>query len=415
MTTQDQSPRRSFLLVGNGPYANRGCEAIVRGTVEILSDRFPGASFMIVGIGQTCGEDASSETDNRIRHRLHEWPRRFSHDWWAYRCRYRFPAGSDDRLLGGDHQIELLAASEADCALQSGGDNYSLDYGKPATHMRLDDALLLSKKPLVLWGASVGPFTKDPEVERTMLSHLSKFSLILARESETVAYLRTIGIEENVRLVADPAFCMQPQEPDLSEKLRAFLDDRPIGLNFSPLAGRFHSEGGSWPDLVRECIGTLANAGFGRVLLVPHVFVQGGNDYDLMLDAAMDLEGWGDRICILPPTLSAAEYKWAISKLRAFAGARTHATIAAISSQVPTVSLGYSMKARGINNDVYGHLDWLLPVDSLTPGSLKTRMGDLLSREDDVRETLTSASATMVDRARKAADHLQGVLGGERH
>lgn len=409
MTVPNHTPKRTFLLVGNGPYANRGCEAIVRGTVELLSDHFPGASFSIVGIGQTCSEDAARETDGRIRHRLHDWPRRFSRDWWAYRCRYRFPAGSDERLLGGDHQIELLAANEADCTLQSGGDNYSLDYDPPVTHMRLDDALLLAKKPLVLWGASVGPFTEDPKMERRMQSHLRKFSLILARESETVAYLRSIGIEENVRLVADPAFCMKPVEPELSDGLRSFLEEPPIGLNFSPLAGQFRS-GGSWPDLVRECIRAVADSGLGRVLLVPHVFVAGGNDYDLMLEAAMDLDGWGDRISILPPTLSAAEYKWVISRLRAFAGARTHATIAAISSRVPTVSLGYSMKARGINTDVYGHMDWLLPVDELTPETLTAKVSHLLDAEHEVRDSLASASPMMIGRAREAADHLSGIV-----
>lgn len=414
MVTADT--KRRFLLVGNGPYANRGCEAIVRGTVEILSARFPCASFTVINIGDTAGADTCAESDGRIAHRLHGWPQRLSRDWWSYRFHYRFQHGSKEQILGSDHPTELLAMREAVCALQSGGDNYSLDYGPPTTHMRLDDALLLSRKPLVLWGASVGPFTKDPEMEQTMQSHLQKFTAILARESETVAYLSSIGIEENVRLVADPAFCMQPEEPDLPDKMRAFLDDSPIGLNFSPLAGKFHSGTGSWPDLVRECIGKLAESGFGRVLLVPHVFVPGGNDYDLMLESALDLDGWGDRITILPPTLSATEYKWAMSRCRAFAGARTHATIAALSSQVPTVSLGYSMKARGINKDVYGHLDWLLPVDSLTPESLTAKIGNLLDRESEVRESLTSASPAMVSRARKAADHLAAIIdNGTRH
>ena len=29
-----------FLFVGNGPYKNRGCEAIVRGTMNILRQHF---------------------------------------------------------------------------------------------------------------------------------------------------------------------------------------------------------------------------------------------------------------------------------------------------------------------------------------------------------------------------------------
>jgi hypothetical protein len=35
-----------FLLVGNGPYLNRGCEAIVRGTMAILCQAF-GEGFRV--------------------------------------------------------------------------------------------------------------------------------------------------------------------------------------------------------------------------------------------------------------------------------------------------------------------------------------------------------------------------------
>ena len=37
-----------------------------------------------------------------------------------------------------------------------------------------------------------------------------------------------------------------------------------------------------------------------------------------------------------------------------FVGARTHATIAAYSTGVPTLSIGYSVKARGIARDLFG-------------------------------------------------------------
>ena len=45
------------------------------------------------------------------------------------------------------------------------------------------------------------------------------------------------------------------------------------------------------------------------------------------------------------------ELKGYISRCRFFIGARTHATIAAYSSQVPTLVVGYSVKAKGIAKD----------------------------------------------------------------
>ena len=61
------------------------------------------------------------------------------------------------------------------------------------------------------------------------------------------------------------------------------------------------------------------------------------------------------QIRVLPEGLNASEIKWIISQCSAFIGARTHSTIAALSSSVPTISLGYSLKAKGINEDIFGN------------------------------------------------------------
>ena len=48
------------------------------------------------------------------------------------------------------------------------------------------------------------------------------------------------------------------------------------------------------------------------------------------------------------------ELKGFIARCRFFVGARTHATIAAYSSCIPTFSVGYSIKAKGIAQDIFG-------------------------------------------------------------
>ena len=40
MPKADPPSTPELLLIGNGSYRNRGCEAIVRGTMEILRDEF---------------------------------------------------------------------------------------------------------------------------------------------------------------------------------------------------------------------------------------------------------------------------------------------------------------------------------------------------------------------------------------
>ena len=50
-----------------------------------------------------------------------------------------------------------------------------------------------------------------------------------------------------------------------------------------------------------------------------------------------------------------------------FVGARTHSTIAAYSSGVPTLVIGYSVKSRGIATDLFGtYENYVLPVQEIS-------------------------------------------------
>ena len=63
---------------------------------------------------------------------------------------------------------------------------------------------------------------------------------------------------------------------------------------------------------------------------------------------------------------NAPQLKWVISNCKMFIGARTHSTIAAYSTCVPTLVIGYSVKARGIAKDLFGtDKNYVVPVQSL--------------------------------------------------
>ena len=401
-----------ILFIGDGRYSNRGCEAIVRCTVEVITKKFQQSRFILCPFGNSdkLKKDAKNETDKHIEHLIcNPYISRFSWAWWKYRIFLRaFP----QKQIAYQFDIQHKAAMRSDCSIVLGGDNYSLDYGVPKNLVKMGQLLLLTGKPLILWGASIGPFSEYPEFEDIMRQHLSSFALICVRESETVNYLKTIGIEKNVRLVADPAFVMAPKKPDLSDELFEFIKKNPVGLNLSPLIGRYKLEfqKQKWVQDAAECINKLVNAKTGSILLVPHVFDDGNNDYEFMVEAVEKKAGWSKDLKILPPTLSAAEYKWCISQLKGFAGARTHTTIASLSTCTPTISIGYSMKARGINKDIFGHFDWLLPVGDLSPESLLEKIKILLGEEKNIRTELKQKIPVFNKRALSAGDYLAEIL-----
>ena len=96
----------------------------------------------------------------------------------------------------------------------------------------------------------------------------------------------------------------------------------------------------------------------------------------------------------------------------AFAGARTHATIAAFSTYVPTLSLAYSAKASGINDDLFGTQDYCLGAGELAnPENLVNRMERLLADADSIRNHLRHIMPGIIDRAYSAGNLLRSILG----
>ena len=73
--------------------------------------------------------------------------------------------------------------------LSLGGDNFSLDYGLPKKFVSQCEYFLRHGIPTAIWSVSVGPFSGEPEYERSVAEFLKRVSLITARESGTVDYL----------------------------------------------------------------------------------------------------------------------------------------------------------------------------------------------------------------------------------
>ncbi|MEI7809028.1 MAG: polysaccharide pyruvyl transferase family protein, partial [Verrucomicrobiota bacterium] len=197
----------NFLFVGNGSYQNRGCEAIVRGTMEILRREFGRDISVRAGV-HTDVDIVREQNDHEIEPAIQS----FSVSGTGARLSLKWLAAQANKRLGAKfapHIWDLIdTVRDASMALELGGDNYSLDYGRPETFMAMDRFLLKQGTPVVLWGASVGPFDADQEFAPRMFDHLRKLAAIFVRETESLEYLRANGVSENVYLVADPAFVM---------------------------------------------------------------------------------------------------------------------------------------------------------------------------------------------------------------
>ena len=417
-----QSSNR-FLFVGNGSYQNRGCEAIVRGTMEILRKTI-GADVGIdagsYGSAEGIRVQEAEETDGAIHNfQLRSSAARWSRAWWELKANERlgtrFPA---------QHTPLKARIQGRSAALEIGGDNYSLDYGIPRHLLEMDRYLQSQGLPVVVWGASIGPFTKEPAFEQEMFAHLRAVRAVFVRESLTRNYLAENGVTGNVHLVADPAFMMAPAEP-AEGKLGFRIPEGCIGLNFSPLVGKSflkslkpvweltREELEPWFEFCCECVLELSASTGRPILLIPHVgsALPGIDDFDFLrrVCEAVAQRATKPVLCI-GDKLNAAESKWVISKCAVFAGARTHATIAGFSTHVPTLSFGYSVKAKGINQDIYGNTDLCLDVNGLRMTDVVERVKALLEREGDLRVQLERKMPEVKEAALSAGRILKQLL-----
>jgi colanic acid/amylovoran biosynthesis protein len=418
------SPPSHILLVGNGSHRNHGCEAIVRGTVPILRREFGSTVSFSSGVYDTpdCIDIQNrKEVEPGLTHfSLCPPSHRWSAIWWETKSnRYL------NTSFQGVHRPLVPHLQKAAVALEIGGDNYSLDYGIPQSFLAMDEFLLSHNIPVVLWGASVGPFDADSAFSRVMFQHLRRLSALFVRESESLRYLEENGITHNVHLVADPAFVMPTSDIPLSE-LQPDLPQDYICLNVSPLFARYFRSSSPisppaspaamqrWLAFCVEAVQVIRKTLARPIVLVPHVeSVSPENDDVSFMEAVANSAhkaGVRDIVTIGGP-FAARTLKTVIANAHLFVGARTHATIAALSSCVPTISLGYSTKARGINLDIYGHDRYCLSSRTLTITALLDTILEVDHRSSALRATLRERIPLIQERAWSAGPLLRAVLG----
>ncbi|KKH94968.1 polysaccharide pyruvyl transferase [Methanosarcina sp. 1.H.T.1A.1] len=383
--------RPTFILAGNGPYENRGCEAIVRGTVKALRHYYKDPSFICVSFfhsNEQYKRQCEQEFDEKIIHkRANQRAKLFDLNWSVYRI---LKVIEPEIFKNWTYKEMLPYIKDCHSVLSLGGDNYSLDYGIPERFTILDDIAIENRKSIVIWGASVGPFDKLPKYEQYIISHLQKVNGIFARESSTIKYLKEKGVTQNIYKVGDPAFLMDAIEPkELDNKIK--IEEGSIGINFSPLMAKYVTGGDlkKWTNLASEIIIHVSEKTYRKIYLIPHVTSPLPNsDYEFLKSVQKITKIDKNKLILIPPKYNAAETKWIISKMFLFAGARTHSTIAALSSCIPTLSFAYSIKAKGINNDIFANENYCLNPEDLNAELVNRKIELLIENNTQIREYL---------------------------
>lgn len=345
-----------YLLIGIGGVYNYGCEAIVRGTVNIIQNFDNDAVVIyaspVVEYDRKVLRDCPVKLIKRRlipKYSIKNIIRKI-----ARRCHLDIP-------LLEDNPKDILQLAP-DYVLSIGGDIYTLNAqgkGYPASLVKLGDFCEQNKIRYILWGASVGPFSKDPVAEKKVQKHLQNINGITAREEKTIQYLNSLKINRLVIDCADPAFAVMPalQKSKYSfnpVKLR-------IAVNFSPLS-TLHT-GYMRSEMIKkqsEWLSKLLKDYKAEVLLVPHVctlppYNLNDDDFFYLKEIHQQLPvAQQAAVRILPQYLGFIKTKQELINCDLCIAARMHCAINAMTALVPTFLLSYSAKAIGMAERVYG-------------------------------------------------------------
>lgn len=384
------------ILYFHGGSANHGCEAIVRSTVEIL-----GESDSIL-LSSRKEEDCRYGLDQIIpvipeNQKVSRWSVSHLSTALYRRITGDFSWDAKERL-----KEAIPFVDQESVAFSIGGDNYcyGTSYRWLAGYRKV---LTQMGAKTVLWGCSIEPALLQ---EKKVVEDLKSYSLITARESITYRALLRSGISKNTKIYPDPAFSLSKVELPLPV---GFLENNSVGINVSPLIVGCEKESGITMKNYTALLEYILTKTEMSVVLIPHVVWQDNDDRELL--QRLYEQFYSSRRVVLLGDHNCMELKGFIARCRFFVGARTHATIAAYSSCVPTLSIGYSVKAKGIAEDIFGECDsYVVPVQTLSGQNELIRAFEwLCDQELEIRKRLQEKMPIYCQRAVDAGKEIENI------
>ena len=336
---------KKIYLCGHTGSQNRGCEAIVRSISYILNNlNVSKSQRYLLTYDKNYDEFLNlNEIINLIQYKKKNIFIK------AISFLYRKFSNNSINIDKRYYKSMLNIKNDESILFTVGGDTYCYDI--PHMTYACNEYAKERGIPNVFYGCSIKESTVD---NKEMCDDINKYSYIIVRESLSKSIFEKILNDKSKLLYAcDPAFQLPIKNVELPSN---FIKNNTVGINLSPLV---FSDYKNLDDImyknIFELIDYILKETSMNICLIPHVYNVEKNTQDLyVLKNIYNNYKDNNRLSIINEELSCTELKYIISQCRFFIGARTHATIAAYSTEIPTIVLSYSIKSRGIVKDLFG-------------------------------------------------------------
>lgn len=387
-----------YAFYSHGGSQNHGCEAIVRTLSKMIKDEKPDSYIKLYSFRKDEDEKAGFPLIDEIEELdFSAVPKKIS-----LSDRIKLSLYSKQSQKKADEFFFSIpcrkpSLKKNDVYISVGGDNYC--YGDGHAAKAMNNTLRSMGKKTVLWGCSIGKDNLTPD----KIEDLKSFDLIVARESFTYNALVESGIDRNTVFYPDSAFLL-PADKKMNETFE--VKEHTIGINISNFVyPKKSDETRPSKKAVFSLIRYIIDETDLNILLIPHV-TRGNRDCAILAEIYENFKC--ERIGLVSGEYSASEYKSIISRCEVFIGARTHATIAAYSSCVPALVLGYSVKSKGIAKDIFGTYEgYVVPVKDLSDsaGFIET-FKEFYSKNDEIRKYLQNFMPDYISKAENSIKEL---------
>ena len=305
---------------------------------------------------------------------------------------------SRNRYLNHIYEADIIASI-------AGGDSFSDIYGLGRfLYVSLPQLLILFMgKDLALLPQTLGPFKGKIArlIARYILNHAKTvYSRDYTGLKEIQNFMGDRNAYDKYKFCYDVGFVVDPVKPDKMD-LGDFFEKRKdnytvVGLNVSGLLfmGGYTQNNMfglkiDYKEFIFELIDLLIRKRDRPVLLVPHVFGASGESDSVVCEEIYNelKEKYKDKIFVVDGRYNQNEIKYIIGLCDFFIGSRMHACIAALSQNIPTVSIAYSKKFFGVMQTI--------GVESLVADPRKNKKEEIMdiineafNRRDMIREQL---------------------------
>lgn len=374
---------KKVLIYGVGSLSNRGCEALVNSTIAQI-DKNISISLATFDYAND-KEKVSHRVSKVINHYLNKESDFDDETRKKIECfkSIKFDYNNYESVYQRDVVKEI---ENSDLCIHIGGDNYC--YGSNEWMYFINDKAHELGKKTVLWGASLF----DEITDLQLIEDLKKYDLLMLREKISYNAVKRFIDEDKLLLVPDPAFSLKTTKVKMDSWYRG---RKVLGLNLSPLTIKTDDNYNS----IIKFIDYILNKTDYSISLIPHVTLESVSDM-IVLNRLKNDYFDNERVFLERTDYNCSQVKYVISQCDMLIAARTHASIAAYSTFVPTLVLGYSVKSRGIAEDLFGsYKNYVIPSEDLNFENLVSCFKFIDNNKDEIRNKLVEQMKTIGNEA----------------